>query len=116
MRRWWVLGCLGLIGCASTPELVKAPPVAEDLVGWAAPTAVAEEQSLPAGVLDPPEARSPQERVYAYTPGESQRIDVAIGAPFDIVLQPGEEIHNIVGGDRAPADSQDSTLRWEVQQ
>ena len=71
---------------------------------------------MPEEPLEPPDARSPQERVYAFEPGHVQKIDVSIGAPFDIVLQPGEEVYNIVGGDRAPAEGQDSTVRWEVQQ
>jgi len=118
MRNWWVLMGVCMVGCASTPEVVKAPPVAEDLVGWTAPIAVDEPSApdRPTLPVEPAEARTPREKVYVFEPGESQRIDVAVGTPLDIVLQPGEEIHNIVGGDREPADAQDQMPRWEVRQ
>jgi type IV secretion system protein VirB9 len=96
--------------------VVHSPPVAEDLVGWSAPSAVVEEALADDALLDPPTARSREEAVFAFRPGEVHTIDVSIGAPFDIVLQPGEEVYNIVGGDRAPAEGQDTTLRWEVNQ
>jgi type IV secretion system protein TrbG len=116
MRHAWMFLALCLIGCASTPEMVKAPPVAEDLVGWSVPTAVAEDPVVPEAPVGSPVASSSKERVLAYQPGESYKVDVGVGVPMDIVLQPGEEIHNIVGGDRAPSEGQDNTPRWEVQQ
>jgi P-type conjugative transfer protein TrbG len=116
VRRWWMLVGLCLMGCAGTPDMVKAPPVAEDLVGWSVPTAVAEEAVSPEAPVGSPRPSSSRERVYAYKPGETYKVDVGVGVPMDIVLQPGEEIHNIVGGDRAPAEGQDNTPRWEVQQ
>jgi type IV secretion system protein TrbG len=116
MRRWWMLCCLCLVGCASTPEVVKAPPLAEDLLGWSTPTLVAEEPVAPEDPVGSPMASSAKARVLPYKPGESYKVDVGVGVPLDIVLQAGEEIHNIVGGDRTPADGQDNTPRWEVQQ
>jgi type IV secretion system protein TrbG len=119
MRQWWMFIGLCLAGCASTPEVVKAPPVAEDLVGWSTPAVAAESpevgerQNLP---TEPTKARSAEERVYPFTPGASQRVDVGVGVPLDLIFQPGEEIHNIVEGDRAPADPQDQTLRWDIKQ
>jgi type IV secretory pathway VirB9-like protein len=119
MRLGWIVISLGLAGCASTPAAVQAPPVAEDLVGWSAPTAATDEgegETRPVGLVEPEKARSPREKVYAFEPGESYRVDVAVGYPMDIVLQPGEEIHNIAEGDRGRADGQENGRPWEVRQ
>ena len=37
--------------------------------------------------------------------GTPYTIAVPVGWPLDIVLEPGEQIHNIVGGDRAPTEA-----------
>jgi type IV secretory pathway VirB9-like protein len=117
MHKGWMLIGLCLVGCARTPELVKAPPVSEDLVGWMAPTAVAEEVAVPESPVEPPEARSPQEKVYPYKPGECYRADVAVGRPLLVMFQPGEEIHNIADGDRSRmSEEQEKARPWEIQQ
>lgn len=113
-----VLSVALLAGCAaSAPPMVKAPPLAEDLVGWS--MAVPERPSEPVSgpPAEPPTARSPREQVYAYMAGEVYAIAVPIGAPMDIVLQPGERIHNLVGGDRSPTtDGQNTSPPWEVKE
>jgi type IV secretion system protein TrbG len=106
-----------VVGCASQPPMVKAPPVAEDLTSWSAPVAAEAPAVAPAIPVEPPEARSPREKVYAYVGGEVYAITVPMGAPLDIMLQPGERIHNLVGGDRTPtADAQDASPPWEVKE
>lgn len=106
-------------GCAaSTPPVVPAPPLAEDLVGWTAPVAESAVEASPPGLsVEPPTARSPREQVYDYAAGEVYPITVPVGAPLDIVLQPGERVHNLVGGDRSPLpEGQETAPPWEVKE
>jgi type IV secretion system protein TrbG len=107
---------IAAVGCATTPPTVDAPPLAEDL-GWSAPAPVkppaAEPPATPA---EPERPRSSKEKVYAFTAGESYRVDVAVGAPMDVILQPGEEIRDVADGDRSPMDSQDQKPHWEFKQ
>jgi P-type conjugative transfer protein TrbG len=120
MRRLWTLVSVALLaGCASNAA-VKAPPVAEDLsqAGWSSPSIQppAEAAPIPAPT-EPPTARSTRERVFEYTDGDVYAVNVPLGAPLDIVLQPGERIHNLVGGDRTPtADGQEGSPPWEVKE
>jgi type IV secretion system protein TrbG len=113
-----MLSCtLALVGCAGAPEIVKAPPLANDLVQWTAPVTEASTEARPAPTEEPREARSPREKVYEYIAGEVYAITVPMGAPLDIVLQPGERVHNLVGGDRSPAaDAQDASPPWDVKE
>jgi type IV secretory pathway VirB9-like protein len=102
-----------LTGCATTHPTVDAPPLAEDL-GWSAPVPVRlptpEESPRPA---EPEKPRSAKEKVYAFAAGESYRVDVPVGAPMDVILQPGEAIRDLADGDRSPMDSQDQKPHWE---
>jgi type IV secretion system protein VirB9 len=113
-----ILGLLLTAGCATTYPKVDAPPLAEDL-GWSAPVPVAPHGSEP---VSPPESeepsrpRSSKEKVYAFVIGESYRVDVPVGAPMDVLLQPGEEIRNLADGDRAVVEGQDQKPAWELQQ
>jgi type IV secretion system protein TrbG len=104
------------VGCATTHPTVDAPPLAEDL-GWSAPAPVTPPASEPpATPAEPERPRSSKEKVYAFAAGESYRVDVAVGAPMDIILQPGEEIRDLADGDRSPMDSQDQKPYWEFKQ
>jgi P-type conjugative transfer protein TrbG len=120
MRPVWTMVSVALLaGCASTQPAVKAPPVAEDLsqVGWSAPAVGPAETNAPAHPAEPPTARSPREKVFAYVAGDVYAVSVPLGAPMDIVLQPDERIHNLVGGDRTPApDGQETSPPWEVKE
>src|SRR5919202_991409 len=51
------------------------------------------------------------EQVLDFTPGTPYTLTVGMTAPLDVVLGPGEQVRNIVGGDRTPAESH-KTLRW----
>ena len=42
-------------------------------------------------------------------------VPVALGQPLDIVLEAGEQVRQIVDGDRAPAE-QGQARRWEVKE
>jgi hypothetical protein len=105
------LGVALLAGCAaSAPPRVQAPPLAEDLTGWSAP---ALESPPPAPVsavsVEPPTARSSREKVYAFVAGNVYTVQVPVGSPMDVMLQPGERVHNLVGGDRSPASEGQET-------
>jgi type IV secretion system protein VirB9 len=58
---------------------------------------------------------NPAERVYDFSPGTTFAITVAVSAPLDLLLERGEEVRNIVGGDRAPTEAS-QTPRWEVKE
>ena len=117
MLRWWgLLVLLLLLGCAKTPELPAVPPPPEDLSTWSVPALVqpppASEPEQPAPA---PEKSTPAEQVYPFAPGTTFAVTVPVGWPLDIVLEQGEQVRNLVGGDRAPADAQ-QTPRWEVKE
>jgi type IV secretion system protein VirB9 len=95
---------------------VAAPPLAEDL-GWSAPVPVTPPAvPEPPAPTEPPTPRSTKEKVYTLTAGECDRVDVAVGAPTNVILQPGEEIRDLADGDRSPMDTQDQKPHWEFKQ
>jgi type IV secretion system protein VirB9 len=63
----------------------------------------------------PKEKPTPAEQVLDFTPGTTFSLTVPVGAPLDIVLERGEQVRNIIGGDRAPA-AEGQTARWEVKE
>src|SRR5262245_45684062 len=102
----WLICGLGLLGCAASHPPESAPPLAE-AVAWSRPAAVAVPAPPPPPIPPEPDApRSAKEKVYACAPGESYRVDVPVGVPMDVLLQPGEEIRDLADGDRSPMDSQ----------
>jgi type IV secretion system protein TrbG len=115
----WVGFCsllVAAVGCATTHPAVDAPPLAEDLA-WSAPVPVKPPAPEPPGTpAEPERPRSSKEKVYAFTEGESYRVDVAVGAPMDVILQPGEEIRDLADGDRSPMETQDQKPHWEFKQ
>src|SRR5215813_9586278 len=116
--RWWVVVLLiGLLGC--TQEAPAPPPVPaapDDLSTWSVPQLVQPppEASPPPAPL-PEEKPTPAEQVYAYAPGTTFAVTVPTNTPLDLVLEAGEQVRNIVGGDRAPAEA-NQTARWEVKE
>ena len=113
-----VLLLLGSGGCqpSAPPEPPVAPP-AEDLSAWSVPTLVQPKRqrlaqplqlaNLPAGTA---------EKVYTFAPGVAVEALVPMGIPLDIVLQPGEVVRDIVGGDRSPLPEGQQHSRWQVKE
>jgi P-type conjugative transfer protein TrbG len=117
----WLL-VLGLaafaVGCAHEDTPPPVPPAPEDLSTWAVPALV---QPPPSPPVEPPapvikkEKPTPAEHVYDFTPGATFALTVPVGVPLDLVLERGEQVRNIVGGDRGPAEA-NQTPRWEVKE
>jgi type IV secretory pathway VirB9-like protein len=117
----WLL-VLGLaafaVGCAHEDPPPPVPPAPEDLSTWTVPALV---QPPPPPLLEPlfpvaPKAKpTPTEHVYDFIPGATFALTVPVGVPLDIVLERGEQVRNIVGGDRGPAEA-NQTPRWEVKE
>lgn len=115
MKRF-LLVILLVAGCTpKAPPPVHVPPMPDDLSTWAAPERV--ELPPPAPVPTPPPVRAaaPNEVLYDYEPSKEYVVEVPLGWPADVVLEPGEVVHNIVGGDRQPLQ-EGETPRWEVKE
>jgi len=113
---WWGLFVvLLMLGCehAAAPPVV--PPPSEDLSTWSVPELVQPPLPAPPPHAPPDEKVTAGEKVYAFTPGTTFAATVPMGWPLDIVLERGEQVRNIVGGDRAPAEG-GQTSRWEVKE
>jgi type IV secretory pathway VirB9-like protein len=102
-----------LLGCASTPTVVQAPPIPDD-IPWSRPRAVEEPEPTPKSAERPP---GPHERVFAYEEGREWKVDVGLDVPLNIWLQPGEVYDLVQSGYRRPVapgeDEKAST--WEIQ-
>jgi len=104
------------LGCAKHEPPTPVPPPPEDLSTWAVPALVqppAPEAPVPPRAAPAPEKPTAAEKVYAYIPGTTFAVQVSTQTPLDLVLERGEQVRNIVGGDSAPAEAQ-QTARWEV--
>ena len=119
MRCWSLMLVVCLVaGCQSgEPPTPPVPPPPEDLSTWAVPALVQPERRAPgpqgAGSAHVPAGAA--EKVYDYKPGVAVDAPVALGTPLDIVLEQGEQVRQIVDGDRAPAE-QGQARRWEVRE
>jgi type IV secretory pathway VirB9-like protein len=115
--RYWVFVLLLLTSCAAKDEpLPWVPPAPEDLSTWSAPSLV----PLPPVPDTPPppapvRAAAPNEILYDYQVSREYEVPVPLGWPADVVLEPGEIVHTIVGGDRAPV-AEGEPPRWEVKE
>jgi type IV secretion system protein VirB9 len=114
-----LLALLAAWGCE--PKDPPAPPIAppaEDLSTWTVPTIVqpAPRQPHPQVVRPVNLPAGPDEKVYKYMPGKAVEALVPMGTPLDIVLQPGEDVRQIVDGDRAPVQEGQQHRRWEVKE
>jgi type IV secretory pathway VirB9-like protein len=106
----WSLFLLALIlAVAGCQPQVEAPPLPlpppEDLSTWTVPELVQPPPPAPPA----PQSAAPgedkptaAEKVYTYAPGTSYTVQVPVGWPLDIILEPGEQLRNYAGGDRAP--------------
>lgn len=108
--------CVLWVGCAAHEDpLPPVPPPLEDLSTWASPTLVQPLVPAPPVPQAPKEKLTSAEQVFDYAPGVIFSLPVSIGAPLDIVLQKGEQIRNIIGGDRQ-AEGATQTPRLEVRE
>jgi type IV secretion system protein VirB9 len=108
---------LCLCGCHNTEEpLPPVPPAPEDLSTWSVPELVQPPPAeTPPPASAPQEKLTPAEQVLAFAPGMTFALTVSVGAPLDIVLQRGEQVRNIIGGDHAPVEP-NQTTRWEIKE
>jgi len=107
-----------LWGCTKEEPPPPVPPPPEDLSTWAVPELVQLPPVPPpvvAMVESPPAKPTAAEKVYPYAPGTTFAVQVPTQTPLELVLEKGEQVRNIVGGDRAPAETQ-QTARWEVKE
>jgi type IV secretion system protein VirB9 len=58
---------------------------------------------------------TPAEKILDFAPGATFDLTVAVGAPLDIIMGRGEQVRNIIGGDRAPVEA-NQTTRWELKE
>lgn len=107
-----VVALLGLAGCTSIHDssypTADVPPLKDDLSGFTEPIRLP--LPKPAPVPVPPARRpaAPNELLYPYEEGRDYYVEVPLGFPVDLVLEPGEALLNVVGGDRTPEE--DATL------
>jgi type IV secretory pathway VirB9-like protein len=110
----WVVMLLACTKEAPAPPPV--PPAPEDLSFWQVPELV--QPPTPEAPAPPPPkepAPTPAEKVLDFAPGTIYSLTVAVGAPLDIVLGRGEQLRNLVGGDRTPVEP-NQTTRLEVKE
>lgn len=117
--RGWIVGCIvsvGLAGCMPPDApLPPVPPPAEDLSTWTVPELVQPRTPVRPVAILPLRDRPPTkaEQVTPFTDSTPAVVPIAVGTPLDIVLEPGEDLLNVVGGDRAPQEG-GQTPRWEI--
>jgi type IV secretory pathway VirB9-like protein len=120
------------VGCAKEdPAPPPVPHAPEDLSHWSVPELVQPPPPpAPVPTLPQPSKPTAAEKVFDYAPGETYAVTVSTSAPLDVVLERGEQVRNIVGGDRAPVDGtqtprvetkdgqsqQGQSTRWEIRE
>jgi type IV secretion system protein VirB9 len=105
-----------LVGCHTEEPLPPVPPSPEDLSTWSVPELVQPPApETPTAQSPAQEQPTPAAQVLDFTPGTTFRLTVPVGAPLDILLQRGEQVRNIIGGDRAPVEP-NQTTRWEIKE
>src|ERR1700716_3420673 len=98
-----LLVCLLTVSCAHEEPLPPVPPPVEDLSTWTLPELVQPPvPTAPQGVRRPDQPATKGEQVMPFTASATFHMPVAVGWPLDIMLEPGEQVRNIVGGDRRP--------------
>jgi len=116
---WAFLMGLALLlsGCPHAEE--PPPPIPaplEDLSTWSVPELVQPPlPEAPDPVAPKEKAPTSAEQVLDFATGTTFALTVPVGAPLDIVLQRGEQVRNIIGGDRAPVEP-NQTTRWEIKE
>ena len=103
-----------LVGCATMQPSMTSVPMPADIGGWNIPVVEEPLPDLLPAVVPPERQATPYEKVYAYEPGQEYKVDVAVGFPVDLTLQPGEAIIDKPHGDRAPLMPGDDRQPWEI--
>lgn len=124
-----LLACVFWVGCAAKEEpLPPLPPSPEDLSTWSVPELVQPPKVDPALQLAYDRPATKEEQLVEYKPGISTRVLVATDSPLDLLLQPGEDVRDIVGGDAGavpppttnegggPGAPVPPQIRWEKQE
>src|SRR2546422_11168519 len=94
-----------LVACAHEPPPPPRPAPPEDLPTWSLPELVQPPADAASASAEPAgEKPTPAEQVYTYTPGATFAVRVPTQTPLDLLLERGEQVRNIVGGDRALTD------------
>jgi type IV secretory pathway VirB9-like protein len=108
MRRWcggrvFLAGCLLLsVGCAKDEALLPpTPPMPADLSHWSVPELV-QPDAAQSGQDGRTRPATPAEKVYDYVPGGVYDVVVALSAPLDLLLEPGEKVQSLTGSDPKP--------------
>jgi type IV secretory pathway VirB9-like protein len=85
------------------PEPPAGPP-AEDLSHWMVPALIQPETRPPSPQALKAAARraTEAEKVYDYVPGGVYKVAVALDAPLDLILEPGEKVQALMGSDPKP--------------
>jgi type IV secretory pathway VirB9-like protein len=89
---------LGIWGCSHEEPLPPVPNAPEDLSTWAVPELVQPPPPQEPVPIVPKEKPTSAELVQRFTPGTTFIVNVQVGVPLDVVLDPGEEVRNLVGG------------------
>jgi type IV secretory pathway VirB9-like protein len=101
------------------PEPPAAPPP-EDLSQWTVPELVQLEAQKPLPQVPWPRPATEAEKVYKYAPGGVYKVSVALDAPLDVILEPGEKVQMLIGSDPKPIepsqDQQQLKQRWEYKE
>ncbi len=105
MRPWACIGLLVILGCTPTPDVPTIPPPPEDLSTWSVPELVQPPAPPPHSPAPVEDKATSAERIYDFTPGTTFALTVPVGWPLDVLLERGEQVRNIVGGDRAPTET-----------
>lgn len=97
--------CLLLLGgCQHGPPPAPAvAPPPEDLSHWTVPDLVQPDvqQRVPRPMQAARKATE-AEQVYDYVPGGVYKVTVSLGAPLDLILEPGEKVQSLTGSDPKP--------------
>ncbi len=115
MRPWACIGLLVILGCTPTPDVPTIPPPPEDLSTWSVPELVQPPAPPPHSPAPVEDKATSAERIYDFTPGTTFALTVPVGWPLDVLLERGEQVRNIVGGERAPTETNQGP-RWEVKE
>jgi type IV secretion system protein TrbG len=119
--------CALWVGCAAKEEpLPPLPPMPEDLSTWTVPELVQPPRPDPQAALAQIRPATKEEQLVEFKEGVSTTVLVPTNSPLDIILQPGEEVRDIAGGDAgapAPAPPTEGSapaplpqIRWEKQE